>query len=145
MASQKPLILNAGTTQRIPDADTLVVGVGIDAAAPGVLTIGGTTATSITLGSATIPVNIPGGVTTVGGTTFTTDATFDGNVTFGAGAADTVTFAALTTVTSDINFGGAPGTYKITNLANGTNPNDAVNFSQLSAIVSGVSSFQTSL
>jgi hypothetical protein len=145
MASQKPLIIDAGTTQRIPDADTLVVGVGIDAAAPGVLTIGGTTATSITLGSATIPVSIPGDVTTVGGTTFTTDATFEGNVTFGAGAADTVTFAALTTVTSDINFGGAPGTYKITNLANGTNPNDAVNFSQLSAIVSGVSSFQTSL
>jgi len=144
MASQKPLILDAGTTQRIPDADTLVVGVGIDAAAPGVLTIGGTTATSITLGSATIPVSIPGDVTTVGGTTFTTDATFEGNVTFGAGAADTVTFAALTTVTSDINFGGAPGTYKITNLANGTNPNDAVNFSQLSAIVSGVSAVTAS-
>jgi hypothetical protein len=34
---------------------------------------------------------------------------------------------------------------KIVNLANGTNPNDAVNFSQLSAIVSGVSSFETSL
>lgn len=139
MASQKPLIISGGSTQRIPDADTLVVGVGIDAATAGVLTIGGTTATSITLGSATIPVSIPGDVVTVGGTTFTTDATFEGNVTFGAGAADTVTFAALTTVTSDINFGGAPGTYKITNLANGTNPNDAVNFSQLSAIVSGVS------
>jgi len=139
MASQKPLIISGGSTQRIPDADTLVVGVGIDAAAPGVLTIGGTTATSITLGSATIPVSIPGDVVTVGGTTFTTDATFEGNVTFGAGAADTVTFAALTTVTSDINFGGAPGTYKITNLANGTNPNDAVNFSQLSALVTGVS------
>lgn len=145
MASQKPLIISGGTTQRIPDADTLVVGVGIDAATAGVLTIGGTTATSITLGSATIPVSIPGDVVTVGGTTFTTDATFEGNVTFGAGAADTVTFAALTTVTSDINFGGAPGTYKITNLANGTNPNDAVNFSQLSALVTGVSSFQTSL
>jgi hypothetical protein len=145
MASQKPLIIDAGTTQRIPDADTLVVGVGIDAAAPGVLTIGGTTATSITLGSATIPVSIPGDVVTVGGTTFTTDATFEGNVTFGAGAADTVTFAALTTVVSDINFGGAPGTYKITNLANGTNPNDAVNLSQLSSLVTGVSSFQTSL
>jgi len=144
MASQKPLIISSGTTQRIPDADTLIVGVGIDAATAGVLTIGGTTATSITLGSPTIPVSIPGTINTSGGTTFQTNATFEGNVTFGAGAADTVTFAPLTTVTSNINFA-TPVAFKITNLANGTNPNDAVNFSQLSAIVSGVSSFQTSL
>jgi hypothetical protein len=140
----KALVIDAGTTKRVPDAETLVVGAGIDAATAGALTIGGTTATSITLGSPTIPVTIPGDVTTVGGTTFTTDATFEGNVTFGAGAADTVTFAPLTTVTSDIALGGGSPTYKITNLANGTNPNDAVNFAQLSAIASGVSSVTAS-
>jgi len=148
MTAFKSLVIQNGTTKQIPDADSLLVGTGIDrndTAPPGTLTIGGTNATSVTLGSATIPVNIPGDVTTVGGTTFTTDATFEGNVTFGAGAADTVTFAASTTVVSDIAFGGAPGTYKITNLANGTAPNDAVNKSQLDALVVGVSSFQTSL
>jgi hypothetical protein len=140
MANQKPLIVVNGTNQQLPNADTLVVGTGIDAAAAGTLTIGGTTATSITLGSATIPVSIPGDVTTVGGTTFTTDATFEGDVTFGNAATDTVTFTAE--VDSDIAFK-APG-YKITNLANGTNPGDAVNFSQLSAIVSGVSAVTAS-
>jgi len=145
MTALKSLVTQNGTTQQIGNGDSLLVGTGIDRNTAGALTIGGTTATSITLGSATIPVNIPGDVTTVGGTTFTTDATFEGNVTFGAGPADTVTFAALTTVNSNINFAGGSPTYKITNLANGTNPNDAVNYSQLSALVTGVSSFQTSL
>jgi hypothetical protein len=104
MAARKALVTSSGRTQQILDADTLAVGAGIDAAAAGALAVGGTTATSITLGSATIPVSIPGNVG------------------------------------SDINFGGAPGTYKITNLANGTNPNDAVNLSQLSSLVAGVSS-----
>jgi hypothetical protein len=139
MTAFKSLVTSGGTTQQIADADSLLVGTGIDRSTAGDLTIGGTTATSITLGSASIPVNIPGDVTTVGGTTFTTDATFEGNVTFGDGPSDTVTFAATTTVVSDINFGGGSPTYKITNLADGTNPNDAVNYSQLSAIVSGVS------
>jgi hypothetical protein len=147
----RSLVIKNGTTQNISNSDTLIVGTKVDAAAGQALSIGDVNATGITIGSALITTNFPGpvaltgDVTTVGGTTFTTDATFEGNVTFGAGAADTVTFAALTTVTSDINFGGAPGTFKITNLANGTNPNDAVNFSQLSALVTGVSSFQTSL
>lgn len=119
---------------------TLQVDGAVDRVTAGTLSIGTGTANAITIGSVGItttfpgPVNLTGDVTTVGGTTFTTDATFEGNVTFGAGPADTVTFAALTTVTSDINFGGAPGTYKITNLANGTNPNDAVNKSQLDAV-----------
>jgi hypothetical protein len=134
----KALVIDAGTTKRVPDAETLIVGAGIDAATPTTLTIGGTTATSITLGSATIPVSIPGDVNTLGGTTFQSDATFEGNVTFGNGPADTVAFAASTTVVSNIAFGGGSPTYKITNLANGTNPNDAVNFSQLSSLVSGV-------
>jgi hypothetical protein len=147
----RSLVIKNGTTQNISNADTLIVGTKVDAAAGQALSVGDVNATGITIGSASITTNFPGPVTltgyvtTVGGTTFTTDATFEGNVTFGAGAADTVTFAPLTTIISDINFGGAPGTHKVTNLANGTNPNDAVNFSQLSAIVSGVSSFQTSL
>ncbi|MBM4356930.1 MAG: hypothetical protein FJ096_02365 [Deltaproteobacteria bacterium] len=125
MANLKSLVITDGTTQRIPDADTLIVGVGIDAATAGVLTIGGTTATSITLGSATIPVSIPGDVTTVGGTTFTTDATFEGAVTFGNGdAGDTVSFDDATTVISNINMGG-DATYKITNLANPFDAQDA--------------------
>jgi len=147
----RSLVIKSGITQNISNSDTLIVGTKVDAAALQALSIGDVNATGITIGSALITTNFPGpvtltgDVTTVGGTTFTTDATFEGNVTFGVGAADTVTFATATTVIGDINFGGAPGTYKITNLANGTNPNDAVNFSQLSAIVSGVSSFQTSL
>jgi hypothetical protein len=119
MTAIKSLVVQNGTTKQIPDADSLLVGTGIDRSTAGDLTIGGTTATSITLGSNTIPVNIPGDVTTVGGTTFTTDATFEGNVTFGNGPSDTVTFAATTTVVSDINFGGS-ASYKITNLADPT-------------------------
>ena len=145
MSDLRSLVIKSGTTQNISNADTLIVGTKVDAAAGQALSVGDVNATGITIGSALITTNFPGpvtltgDVTTVGGTTFTTDATFEGNVTFGAGAADTVTFAALTTITSDIAMGGGSPTYKVTNLANGTNPNDAVNYSQLSAIVSGVS------
>ena len=145
MSDLRSLVIKNGTTQNISNADTLIVGTKVDAASGQALSVGDVNATGITIGSALITTNFPGpvtltgDVTTVGGTTFTTDATFEGNVTFGAGAADTVTFAALTTITSDIAMGGGSPTYKVTNLANGTNPNDAVNFSQLSAIVSGVS------
>ena len=145
MSDLRSLVIKSGTTQNISNADTLIVGTKVDAASGQTLSVGDVNATGITIGSALITTNFPGpvtltgDVTTVGGTTFTTDATFEGNVTFGAGAADTVTFAALTTITSDIAMGGGSPTYKVTNLANGTNPNDAVNFSQLSAIVSGVS------
>ena len=145
MSDLRSLVIKSGTTQNISNADTLIVGTKVDAASGQALSVGTVNATGITIGSALVttdfpgPVTLTGDVTTVGGTTFTTDATFEGNVTFGAGAADTVTFAALTTVTSNIAMGGGSPTYKVTNLANGTNPNDAVNYSQLSAIVSGVS------
>lgn len=143
----KALVIDAGTTKRVPDAETLVVGAGIDAATATTLTIGGTTATSITLGSATIPVTIPGDVTTVGGTTFTTDATFEGNVTVGNAATDLVTF--VSKVNSNIAFN-APG-YRITNMLDPTGPSTqegataAWVTSQIAAIPAGVSSFQTSL
>ena len=150
MSDLRSLVIKNGTTQNISNADTLIVGTKVDAAAGQALSVGDVNATGITIGSALITTNFPGpvaltgDVTTVGGTTFTTDATFEGNVTFGNGPADTVTFAPSTTVVSNINFA-TPVAHKITNLANGTNPNDAVNFSQLSALVAGVSSFQTSL
>lgn len=130
MTAFKSLVIQNGTNKQISDEESLLVGTGIDRSTAGDLTIGGTTATSITLGSATIPVNIPGDVTTVGGTTFTTDATFEGNVTFGNAGTDTVDFVAK--VDSDIEFA-APG-YKIVNLADGVEPTDAVNKSQLDAV-----------
>ena len=141
MSDYKSLVIVGGTTQQITSTDSLIVGVGIKAATGTALALGITGDTVSIPGNLAVTgtTSLAGTVTTVGGTVFTTDATFQGNVTFGAGAADTVTFAALTTVTSNIAMGGGSPTYKVTNLANGTNPNDAVNYSQLSAIVSGVS------
>jgi hypothetical protein len=141
MATQKPLVIDNGTTQQIANADTLSVGVAVEPSTGTALRIGDVAGTTITTFPG--PVRLDGDVTTVGGTTFTTDATFEGNVTFGNGPSDTVTFAATTTVVSDINFA-TPVAYKITNLANGTNPNDAVNVSQLSALVTGVSAVTAS-
>lgn len=80
------------------NGSTLAVDGAVDRATAGTLTVGGTTATAITVGSAGIttsfpgPVNLTGDVTTVGGTQFTTDATFDGNVTFGNAASDNISF-----------------------------------------------------
>ena len=141
MATQKPLVIDNGTTQQIANADTLLVGVAVEPSTGTALRVGAAAGTTTTTFPG--PVRLDGDVTTVGGTTFTTDATFEGNVTFGNGPADTVTFAATTTVVSDINFA-TPVAYKITNLANGTNPNDAVNVSQLSALVTGVSAVTAS-
>jgi hypothetical protein len=133
MTAIKSLVIQNGTTKQIPDADSLLVGTGIDRSTAGDLTIGGTTATSITLGSNTIPVNIPGDVTTIGGTTFTTDATFEGNVTFGNANTDTVDFVAK--VDSDIEFA-APG-YKITNLLDPTSAQDAATQNYVDNEISG--------
>jgi hypothetical protein len=139
MTAQKAIIVDGGKLSQIPSIDTLVVGAGIDSSGA-TLTIGNPLATTVFPG----PVQLDGEVSTVAGTVFQTSATFEGNVIFGTGVApdETVTFNGAT-ISSDIAFT-APG-HKITNLANGTNPNDAVNFSQLSALVTGVSSFQTSL
>jgi hypothetical protein len=149
MADVRALVIKSGTTQNIPAADSLLVGTGIDASAAGALTIGGTTATSITIGSAAIttdfpgPVQLTGDVTTVGGTTFTSDATFEGNVTFGNGPSDTVTFASTTTIINDIAFNGAG--YRVTNMLDPTGPSTqegataAWVTSQIGALVTGVS------
>ena len=124
MTDLRSLVVKNGTTQGITSADTLIVGDKVDAASGSVLTIGGTNATGITVGQASIttsfpgPVELTGDVTTVGGTTFTSDATFEGNVTLGNGPSDTVTFASTTTVIGNIAFNGAG--YKVTNLLDPT-------------------------
>ena len=135
----RALVIKSGTTQNIPAADSLLVGSGIDASAVGALTIGGTTANAITIGQAspfttTFPgdVDIQGNINTIGGTTFTADVTFEGNTTFGVGAADTVTFAPLTTVINDIAFNGLG--YRITNMLPGVAGTDAANVNQVNAI-----------
>ena len=56
MTAFKSLVIQNGTNKQISDEESLLVGTGIDRSTAGDLTIGGTTATSITLGSATIPV-----------------------------------------------------------------------------------------
>jgi len=98
MASLSSLVISAGSQRQILAEDTLLVGVGIDPTAAGALSIGVATATSIVIGAGGIttsfpgPVELLGGITTVGGTTFTTDAVFEGNVTFGNADTDTVSF-----------------------------------------------------
>jgi hypothetical protein len=48
---RRALVVEDGTTRQIPDADTLLVGAGIDAPNPGALTIGGVNATSVIVGA----------------------------------------------------------------------------------------------
>ena len=80
------------------NGSTLAVDGAVDRATAGTLTVGGTTATAITVGKVGVtttfpgPVNLTGDVTTVGGTQFTTDAQFDGNVTFGNASTDNISF-----------------------------------------------------
>lgn len=129
MANARSLVIKNGTQREIPAVDTLLVGSGIDASAEGALAIGGTTATSITIGQAGVttsfpgPVELTGGVSTVGGTTFSTDATFEGNITFGDADTDTVDFTAK--VDSDVIFTGETATYQIKNIADPTDAQDA--------------------
>jgi hypothetical protein len=119
MADVRALVIKSGTQQQIPSADSLLVGSGVDASAPGPLSIGASAADEITIGkigvTTTFPgdVDIQGNVNTVGGTTFTDDVTFQGNTTFGDNLApDSVTFSANTTVDLGAN--------KITNVADPT-------------------------
>jgi len=98
VANQKALVVVSGTTQQIVNGDTLAVGAGVDSSVAGTLSVGASTANAITIGKVGVttsfpgPVALDGDVTTVGGTQFTTDAQFDGNVTFGNAATDNVSF-----------------------------------------------------
>jgi hypothetical protein len=121
MADLRSLVIKNGTTQNISNSDTLIVGNKVDAAATQALSVGADNATGITIGKAGVtttfpgPVRLDGDVTTVAGTTFTTDATFEGDVTFGDADSDTVSFVAK--VDSNIVFTGSPATYFIKNIA----------------------------
>jgi len=50
MASSKALVIQSGITKQIPNGDTLLVGVAIDAAVAGPLAVGGALATSLAIG-----------------------------------------------------------------------------------------------
>lgn len=128
MATRRPTVLVNGTSTQLVNEDSLVVGTGIDTGAAGALTLGGTNATSVTIGKVGVTVSIAGDmsvagtVSTVGGTDFTTDATFEGNVTFGNASTDLVNFTSK--VNTNIVFVGASPTYTIQNVANPTNASD---------------------
>lgn len=94
MASQKALVIDSGRVKRVPDADTLVVGSGIDQAAASTLTIGGTTASSVTLGAAAIHTTVAGNLTVNGTETVVGTTTFQGNTDIGDETTDTLTIVA---------------------------------------------------
>jgi hypothetical protein len=98
MPNQTALIIDGGTQRRIISTDTLQVGAGI-VPAGSTLTVGGIGITTSFPG----PVALDGGISTVPGTTFQTNATFQGDVTFGVvgvDGPDTVTL--VSTIVSDI-------------------------------------------
>jgi|GEM_PF-4834260 len=98
MPNQTALVIDGGTQRRILSTDILQVGAGI-VSAGATLTIGGIGITTSFPG----PVALDGGISTVPGTTFQTNATFQGDVTFGVvgvDGPDTVTL--VSTIVSDI-------------------------------------------
>jgi hypothetical protein len=72
MADARALTYQSGKATEVGDADSLLVGAGIDRATAGSLTIGGTTATSITIGSSGVSPSFPGGID-LSGSDFTLD------------------------------------------------------------------------
>lgn len=100
MATSKAIITQGGVTKQIPDADTLHVGSGLDQSAAAALALGGTNATSVDIGKTGILVTIKGNSQVdgteivVGTTTYTDNAQFNGNVTIGNAATDTLTLTA---------------------------------------------------
>jgi len=67
MANSRALTIQGGGLAEVGDADALLVGSGIDRATAGAITIGGTTATSLTVGRSGVAPSLPGGLTVGGG------------------------------------------------------------------------------
>lgn len=110
MASFRALTVQSGEHNQQQDADTLIVGAGIDAAAN--LSIGAGTATALILGRAGAGTSVGGGLTLSAGSNLTVDS---GTVAAALGAATlnkqsgVVTSEALTTI------GGQTYTLTLTN------------------------------
>lgn len=89
---------NAAITGTLTSTGAIYANGGLDRSTAAALNIGTTNATVVNIGAVGVQTNIlgdlsvAGAVNTVGGTTFSTDATFEGNVTFGDAATDTVAF-----------------------------------------------------
>lgn len=132
--ASRALIIKEGRANQAADADTVIVGSGIDVdanAAVKTLNIGGVQASEVVIGQDGVTVSIPGDLDVAGAigvvnqTTFQQDATFLGNVSFGDSDSpvdDTVSFANAT-INSAITFDGAG--YQIKNLAAPTDADDA--------------------
>jgi hypothetical protein len=89
----------AGDAALTWDGSTLAIDGALDRATAGTLTIGGSTATGVTIGQASPftttflgDVGIQGNINTVGGTTFTDNVIFNGDTTFGNAITDKVSF-----------------------------------------------------
>ena len=107
MATSKAIVIQSGQTKQIPNADTLLTGVGIDQSATGALSIGVSNANAINIGKVGITMTIKGDFQVdgteivVGETTFQDNAVFEGNITLGNAVTDTITFTGR--VAGDIN------------------------------------------
>jgi hypothetical protein len=116
MAEVRALTIQGGVKTQIADADTLVVGGGIDRASGAVLTIGGANATDVRIGRSGQLVRVMGDLqvdgaeTVLGASVFEQDAVFEGNVQLGDSTADLITFAGL--INGDLIFARTPGSYR---------------------------------
>lgn len=102
MANSKSLVLASGRVKQIPDADTLIVGAGITGIAASSLTIGGSTVTGVTLGSASIHTTVAGNLQVNGTETVVGTTTFQGDTDIGDDSGDTLTITAV--VDSNVTF-----------------------------------------
>ena len=99
-----PLLSISGRIQQLPSGSVLEVqqAAGLDTDQAGSLLLGASTATSIDIGSVGVLTTIKGDLridgteTVIGNSTFESDADFQGNITLGDAAADTLTINATT-------------------------------------------------
>jgi hypothetical protein len=116
MAEVRALTIQGGVKTQVSDADTLVVGGGIDRASGAALTIGGANATDVRIGRSGQLVRVMGDLqvdgaeTVLGASVFEQDAVFEGNVQLGDSSADLITFAGL--LNGDLIFARTPGSYR---------------------------------